>query len=153
MSPWCDSVVTNDARLISVNRLSGKVRWINQLPAFERPKKKQGQIDYSGPVLAGGRLVLVGSNGVVVNIDPVTGSFQSQTRNQRLRLFPLHQCRRHNPFRRLRPFRFRRRRRCRRRCLFQHPPLRPHQPRYLRPCQCRFRHPRRARVRRHPARR
>ncbi len=83
-TPWLAGewlfVITNDAKLICVNRLSGKVRWINQLPAFERPKKKQGQIDYSGPVLAGGRLIVVGSNGVVVNLDPTTGSFQSQTR-------------------------------------------------------------------------
>ena len=61
-TPWLAGewlfVITNDARLICVNRLSGKIRWINQLPAFERPKKKQGQIDYSGPVLAGGRLVV-----------------------------------------------------------------------------------------------
>ena len=83
-TPWLAGewlfVITNDAKLICVNRLSGKVRWINQLPAFERPKKKQGQIDYSGPLLAGGRLIVVGSNGVVVNVDPQTGSFQSQTR-------------------------------------------------------------------------
>ena len=67
-------------KLICVNRLSGKIRWINQLPDFARPKKKQGQIDYRGPILVGNRLIVVGSNGVVVNIDPVTGSYQSQTR-------------------------------------------------------------------------
>jgi outer membrane protein assembly factor BamB len=30
-------------------------------------------------VLAGGRLIVTGSNGVLVNVDPLTGSFQSQT--------------------------------------------------------------------------
>ena len=30
-------------------------------------------------MLAGGRLVLAGSNGVIVNIDPASGAFQSQT--------------------------------------------------------------------------
>ena len=43
------------------------------------PKNKKGEIDYKGPILAGGRLIVVGSNGVMINIDPVTGSFQSQT--------------------------------------------------------------------------
>ena len=83
-TPWLAGewlfVVTSDAKLVCVNRLSGKVRWINQLPAFAHPKKKRGQIDYRGPILAGNRLIVVGSNGVVVNIDPATGSFQSQTR-------------------------------------------------------------------------
>jgi len=31
-------------------------------------------------VLAGGRLILLGSNGAMINFDPATGSFQSQTR-------------------------------------------------------------------------
>jgi outer membrane protein assembly factor BamB len=30
-------------------------------------------------VLAGGRLILAGSNGAVIYVDPTTGSFQSQT--------------------------------------------------------------------------
>jgi outer membrane protein assembly factor BamB len=83
-TPWVAGdwvfVVTDDARLICLSRNNGHVRWINQLPQFERAKSKKGQIDYSGPVLAGGRLIVTGSNGVLVNIDPVTGSYQSQTR-------------------------------------------------------------------------
>jgi outer membrane protein assembly factor BamB len=83
-TPWVAGdwlfVVTDDARLLCIARGSGKIRWINQLPQFERAKAKRGQIDYSGPVLAGGRLIVTGSNGVIVNIDPATGSFQSQTR-------------------------------------------------------------------------
>lgn len=82
-TPWVAGdwvfVVTDDAKLIAVARTSGKVRWINQLPRFQREKSKRGQITYRGPVLAGGRLVLVGSNGTLINFDPVTGNFQSQT--------------------------------------------------------------------------
>jgi outer membrane protein assembly factor BamB len=83
-TPWVAGdwifVVTADAKLIAIARLNGKVRWIAQLPQFERAKSKKGQIDYWGPVLAGNRLIVTGSNGVIVNIDPITGSFQSQTR-------------------------------------------------------------------------
>ena len=83
-TPWVAGdwifVVTDDAKLLCIYRTNGRIRWINQLPQFDRPKTKKGQIDYSGPVLAGDRLLVVGSNGVVVNIDPITGSFQSQTR-------------------------------------------------------------------------
>lgn len=73
-------VVTDDAKLLCIARSNGHIRWINQLPEFDHPKKKKGQIDYRGPILAGDRLLVVGTNGVVINIDPTTGSFQSQTR-------------------------------------------------------------------------
>ncbi|GAA4022808.1 PQQ-like beta-propeller repeat protein [Sphingomonas swuensis] len=71
--------VTDDAKVMAIARQTGKIRWINQLPAFANAKAKRGPISYVGPVLAGGRLVLGGSNGVLVNIDPATGAFQSQT--------------------------------------------------------------------------
>ena len=44
-TPWVAGdwifVVTDDARIICVNRQSGKVRWINQLPQFARAKTKK----------------------------------------------------------------------------------------------------------------
>jgi outer membrane protein assembly factor BamB len=82
-TPWVVGdwafVVTDDARLIAVNRGSGKVRWITQLPGFRNVKKKAGPIFYRGPVLAGGRLILVSSEGALINVDPNNGGFQSQT--------------------------------------------------------------------------
>jgi outer membrane protein assembly factor BamB len=82
-TPWVAGdwafVVTDDAKLLCIYRQNGHIRWINQLPQFEHAKAKKGQIEYSGPVLAGGRLIVTGSNGVLINIDPTTGSFQSQT--------------------------------------------------------------------------
>jgi outer membrane protein assembly factor BamB len=82
-TPWVAGdwafVMTDDAKLLSVSRQTGKIRWINQLPQFEKPKSKKGEIDYVGPILAGNRLIVAGSNGVLVNLDPVTGSYQSQT--------------------------------------------------------------------------
>ena len=72
-------VVTDEAKLIAVARGSGKVRWITQLPAYRNEKKKAGPIRYTGPVLAGGRLIVASSQGALINIDPTNGSFQSQT--------------------------------------------------------------------------
>jgi outer membrane protein assembly factor BamB len=83
-TPWVAGdwifVITDEAKLLCVSRSNGKIRWIAQLPQFYKPKSKRGQIDYYGPILAGGRLIVVGSNGAIVNIDPVNGGFQSQTR-------------------------------------------------------------------------
>lgn len=81
-TPWVAGdwlfAVNDRAQLIAVNRANGKIRWINQLPRYEKMKSKAGLITYVGPVLAGGRLILAGSNGALINVDPVSGSFQSQ---------------------------------------------------------------------------
>jgi outer membrane protein assembly factor BamB len=81
-TPWVAGdwvfVVTSDAKLLCIYRQNGHIRWINQLPQFEKPKSKKGDIEYSGPVLAGGRLILTGASGQVIQIDPATGNFQSQ---------------------------------------------------------------------------
>jgi outer membrane protein assembly factor BamB len=71
-------VVTQDAKLLCIYRQNGHIRWISQLPQFEKPKSKKGDIEYSGPVLAGNRLILTASNGAVIQVDPATGNYQSQ---------------------------------------------------------------------------
>jgi outer membrane protein assembly factor BamB len=82
-TPWVVGdwifAVTDDAKVMAIARQTGKIRWINQLPAFENPRAKKNPITYVGPVLAGGRLILAGDNGVLVNLDPASGAFQSQT--------------------------------------------------------------------------
>jgi len=82
-TPWVVGdwafVVTDDARLIAVARGSGKIRWITQLPGYRNQKKKAGPIFYRGPVLAGGRLIVVSSQGALINVDPNNGAVQSQT--------------------------------------------------------------------------
>ena len=83
-TPWVAGdwvwVVTSDARLLCIARSNGHIRWIQKLPRFVKAKAKKGQIDYSGPVLAGGRLILTGSNGVVISVDPASGAVQTQTK-------------------------------------------------------------------------
>ena len=82
-TPWIAGdwlfVVTDEAKLIALHRSNGKIRWINQLPRWENEKGKKGPIFYSGPVLAGGRLIVVSSNGAMINVSPDSGAFQSQS--------------------------------------------------------------------------
>jgi len=82
-TPWLAGdwifVVTDEGKVVCVYRQNGHIRWITQLPQFQKPKSKKGEIEYSGPVLAGGRLVITGSNGALIFVDPTTGAFQSQT--------------------------------------------------------------------------
>jgi outer membrane protein assembly factor BamB len=82
-TPWLAGdwifVVTDQARLLCVSRINGHIRWLTQLPQFVKPKSKKGEIDYSGPVLAGNRLIITGSNGALIYVDPTTGSLQGRT--------------------------------------------------------------------------
>jgi outer membrane protein assembly factor BamB len=67
-------VVSDDARLFCIQRTSGKIRWMKQLDHWRNPKKKTKQIGWTGPVLAGGRLVLANSLGQLVYVAPDTGN-------------------------------------------------------------------------------
>ncbi|MDB5738780.1 MAG: putative enzyme [Sphingomonas bacterium] len=66
-------VVADDAQLYCVQRTTGKIRWSTQLDRWKNSKKKTGGIGWSGPVLAGGRLVLVNTQGQIVYVAPDTG--------------------------------------------------------------------------------
>jgi outer membrane protein assembly factor BamB len=71
-TPWLAGewlfVVTDEAKLFCIARATGKVRWITELPRWIDPKSKNKPINWSGPVLAGGRLLLVNSRGQLLNV-------------------------------------------------------------------------------------
>lgn len=69
--------VTSDAKLLCVARATGKIRWISQLRRWQKEKKKDKAIRWTGPVLAGGRLIVVSTRGEMVYADPATGNVQS----------------------------------------------------------------------------
>ena len=77
-TPWLAGdwlfVVTDDARLICLSTATGKARWIAQLRRFRNEKGRKGPIIWSGPVLAGGRLVMTNSRGEVVFANPADGA-------------------------------------------------------------------------------
>lgn len=81
-TPWVAGdwifAVNDKAQLVAIARRTGKIRWINQLPRYRDQKDRKGPITYVGPVLAGERLIVAGSNGALVNVSPVDGTFQSQ---------------------------------------------------------------------------
>jgi outer membrane protein assembly factor BamB len=81
-TPWVAGdwifAVNDKAQLVSIARRTGKIRWINQLPRYRDQKDRKGPISYVGPVLAGERLIVAASNGALINVSPVDGTFQSQ---------------------------------------------------------------------------
>ena len=82
-TPWVAGdwvfVVTSDAKLMAIARNNGKVRWITQLPEFRKEKSKTGPINYTGPILAGGRLIVSGTNGAIIFVNPDSGAVEGQT--------------------------------------------------------------------------
>lgn len=78
-TPWVAGnfvyVLSNQGELFCLTRLGGRVRWVTQMPRYEDPEDKSGAIRWFGPVLAGDRLLAVGSDGVVLSISPYTGKF------------------------------------------------------------------------------
>ncbi len=75
--PWIAGnyvfVVTNDSELVGMGRDNGLIRWVRPLPKFRNPEKRTDPIYWSGPVLAGNRLVVAGSDGGVLEVNPETG--------------------------------------------------------------------------------
>lgn len=83
-------VVTDDARLLCVARATGKIRWISQLERWRSEKKKKGPVRWTGPIAAGGRLILVSTEGDMVYVNPADGAVQSTVRiGKRMTLGPV----------------------------------------------------------------
>lgn len=66
--------LTDDARMLAIARSTGKVRWLTQLPRFRDEEDKEGAIFWQGPVLAGGRLWAVNSEGQIYTVSTGEGS-------------------------------------------------------------------------------
>jgi outer membrane protein assembly factor BamB len=75
--PWVAGdyvyTLTRDGDVVCVTRGEGRVRWVQSLPEFEDEVEKTDPIQWSGPTLAGDRLLVVGSNGDAYSISPYTG--------------------------------------------------------------------------------
>lgn len=70
-------VVDHTQMLYCLNRLDGKALWARQLPRFENEDEKDGTIVWAGPVLAGNTLIVTGSNGEILRLDPAQGETQA----------------------------------------------------------------------------
>ena len=83
-TPWVSGewlfVVTDEAKLLCIARATGKVRWSTPLQRYRKEKSKNGPVSWSGPVLAGDRLILASSEGQMVSVGATDGKVQSTTK-------------------------------------------------------------------------
>ena len=75
--PWVAGefiyLLTNESQLVCLTRRGGRVRWVRDLPQFEDPDDRDDPIKWSGPTLAGDRLIITGSHGEAWSVSPYTG--------------------------------------------------------------------------------
>ena len=69
-------LVSDEASLVRLNAATGEVIWSVPLPYFteEKVKRRKGIFAHYGPVLAGGRVIVVSSDGLLRAFDPQDGS-------------------------------------------------------------------------------
>lgn len=83
-TPWVAGewlfVVTDEARLLCIARTTGKVRWSTQLRRWRDEDDKKGPISWTGPVLAGGKLVLANTRGEIAYVEPEKGTVETTVR-------------------------------------------------------------------------
>jgi outer membrane protein assembly factor BamB len=81
-TPWVAGdyvfLVTNTPELAAFEARTGHVRWVHPLQTWEDEEDKSGRITWTGPLLAGNRLLLMSSGGILLSISPTTGEVISQ---------------------------------------------------------------------------
>ncbi len=77
-TPWVAGdwvfIVTTDAELICLDRRRGFVRWVAPLVRYADPEDQTGEYFFAGPVMAGGNLMLMRSDGQLALHSPETGA-------------------------------------------------------------------------------
>lgn len=68
-------LISDQAELVRLNASDGSKVWSATLPLFteEKVRKRRGIFGHFGPVLAGGRLITVSSDGLMREVDPESG--------------------------------------------------------------------------------
>ena len=70
--------VDDGGDLHALDRATGGTVWRSALGAYEDPEDRDDPIVWAGPVAAGGRLLLVSSNGRLLSIDPSSGQLVAE---------------------------------------------------------------------------
>lgn len=76
-TPWVAGdfiyLITLEGEVTALSRRDGRVRWVTQLRKFKDQEDSEGRVEWSGPVLAGDRLIAISSMGQLISVSPYTG--------------------------------------------------------------------------------
>lgn len=93
-TPWVANnavyVLNSENELIALDKTNGAIFWMTELKKFKNDKKRQGPIVWTGPIMAGGRLIVASTNGRIIEINPTTGENLRETKTGRtIRIAPI----------------------------------------------------------------
>lgn len=76
-TPWVADknlfVLSSENDLVSLDRDNGVIRWVFPLPKYRKPDSKSDPLFWTGPVLAGNRLIIASTDGRIMEVDPANG--------------------------------------------------------------------------------
>ena len=76
-TPWIAGdyiyVVSATGKMTCLSLRDGRIKWVTALQRFKDPEDRKGLIRWTGPVLAGDRLIVVSTHGYALSISPFTG--------------------------------------------------------------------------------
>lgn len=85
--PWIAGdyvfIISEDNELIALSRNNGAIKWVTALGSYRNPETKDDPIRWAGPVLAGGRLLAVSSDGQLTEVDPDSGKIKNKSKVER----------------------------------------------------------------------
>ncbi|PZQ45912.1 MAG: hypothetical protein DI551_06195 [Micavibrio aeruginosavorus] len=77
-TPWIAGnrlfLISSESQIVALDKGKGSVIWVSQLAKFKNKEKKEGPIVWSGPLMAGGRLLAFSTDGRVAEINPENGT-------------------------------------------------------------------------------
>lgn len=77
-TPWVAGnrvfLISNEAQIVSLDRNSGSVLWVSQLARYKDKEERSGSLIWTGPILAGSRLIAFSTDGRIAEIDPDKGT-------------------------------------------------------------------------------
>ena len=82
-TPWIAGdtlfLLSPDSQLIAIDSSKGDIRWVAQLDRYEDPASRRGPIFWTGPIVAGGRLILANSASQLAEFSIKNGSLIRKT--------------------------------------------------------------------------
>ncbi len=76
-TPWTAGnflfVLSGDNQLIALNLEDGRIIWVTPLPRYKNEEEKTGPLVWKGPVMGGGRLILHGTDGEMLEVNATNG--------------------------------------------------------------------------------
>lgn len=77
-TPWLAGnyvfVLASDNEMVALGRETGAIQWVSRLARYKNKEERTGPISWTGPLLAGGRLMAFSDDGRAVEINPKDGS-------------------------------------------------------------------------------